>query len=553
MDHLLARILARPSLQQAQLAGSAVRGEMSQDPRRAFAGLSSWSAHPNVFVRIASGVGYGLFATMDREALNEILPYLERLANDTEPEVRRHGAQAALEQLWLVHADAMESVAEGWMRSKNDAVREVVVRTISGIAVGGQIRRPSILRRFIERGLSLFDLATPDASPHLRRVLADGVNEVGCLAPDLLTPMLREWARREDVGSLRLVEEVSKLPVATLCDGVDFASASARLRKRQAVHRIRAARWVRQGLGGVDYPQVMARELLVPLTDERLPFAHAADPYRGCQLRCEFCNARSMSEWVGDHAETFVRRVTVVRNAAEVLARELSGDAGLPRDVNVVGIGVQSDPYQPAEEKTEVVRDMLKACLDVGHPVVLQTRQALVLRDLDILEALAEQGLVNVLVAMQTPIEGIRNKVELGTSTVAERFRAIGMLARKEVPVGLLVSPVMPDLTDDPAMLEELMRRASEAGAAWAVVEPLNLRGSAGVKVRLFLENYIGTLIPRYDALYGADAQGVVADEEWTRNLVEVVIPELRARFGLDDVSRMITCGRDAASLLVRR
>ncbi len=553
MEQLLSRILARPSLQTAQLAGSAVRGEMSQDPRRAFAGLSSWSAHPNVYVRIASGVGYGLFATMDREALTEILPFLERLANDSETEVRRHGAQAALEQLWLVHSDAMESIAEQWMRAKNDTVREVVIRTITGIAIGGQIRRPSILRRFIERGLSLFDVATPDASPHMRRALAEAVNEIGCLAPDLLVPMLREWARREDVGSLRLVSEVAKMPVATLCDGVDFASASQRLQKHQAVLRIRAARWVRQGLGGVEYPQVMAKELLVPVSDDCLPFAHAADAYRGCQLRCEFCNSRSMTEWLGDQPDAFVRRVTVVRNAAEVLARELGDDARLPRDRNVIGLGVLSDPYQPAEEKTEVVRDMLKACLDLGHPVVVQTRQALVLRDLDLLEALAEQGLVNVLIAMASPIEGVRNKMELGTSTVAERFRAIGMLARKEVPVGVLVSPVMPELTDDAGMLEELMRRASEAGADWAVVEPLNLRGSAGVKVRLFLDAYISNLIPRYDELYGKDPKGLTVDPDWAHNLCDVAIPALRAKYGLDDVSKMLTCGRDASSLLVRR
>lgn len=552
MEQLLTRVLSKPSLQQAQLAGSAVRGEMAHDPRRAFAGLSSWSAHPNPYVRIASGLGYGLFATTDRNALSEVLPFLERLANDHAPEVRRHGAQAALEQLWLVHADAMESVAEDWMRTRNDTVREVVVRTITGIAVGGQIRRPTILRRFIERGLSLFDLATPDASHGMRRILAEAVNEIGCLAPDLLAPMLREWARREDVGSLRLLSDVSKLPVASLCDGVDVAGAQARLRRHQSVLRIRAARWVRQGLGSVDYPQVMARDLLVAQGDERLPWAHAADPYRGCQLRCEFCNARTLSEWVGDHPDSFVRRVMVIRNAAEILARELQDDTRLPRDRNVVGIGVDSDPYQPAEEKTEVVRDILKTCLELGHPVVIQTRQSLVLRDLDILEAMAEQGLVNVLLTFQTPIEGIRNKVELGTATVAERYRAIGMLSRKDVPVGVVVSPVMPDLTDDPTLLDETLRRAGESGASWAVVEPLDLRGSAGVKVRLFLDNYISTLIPRYDELYAADGSFTAAGDEWRRRITEDVVPEIRTRHGLDDVARMITCGRDAMSLLVR-
>jgi DNA repair photolyase len=552
MDHLLTRILERPCLQQAQLAGSAVRGEMAQDARRAFSGLAAWASHPNVYVRIASGVGFGLFATLDREAMGEVLPCLARLASDDDGEVRRHGAQSALEQLWLAHSDAMEVVADEWMRSRDDAVREVLARSICSVAVGGQIRRPSVLRRFIERGLSLYDLAAPDASPQLRRALAECVNEIGCLAPELAAPMLRDWAKREEVGALRLVSDVSKLSVAALCQGVDFAGAAERLRRHQTLQRIRAARWVRQGSGTVEYPPAPASEILVPERSERLPWAHAADPYLGCQLRCEFCSTRSLSEWVGDDPSQFVRRVPVVRNAAEILARDLRSDAHLPRDRNVVGIGATSDPYQPAEEEFEVVRAMLQVCLDVGHPVVVQTRQALVARDLDLLEGLAEQGLVNVLISLQSPIEGVRQRIEVGTSTVAERYRTIGMLARKEVPVGVVLSPVMPDLTDDPEILDETLRRASEAGASWAVVQPLHLRGSAGVKVRLFLDAYIGTLVPRYHELFLADGGCTEAGEAWVRHLTEEVVPAIRTRHGLDDVSRMITCGRDPQSLLVR-
>lgn len=553
MEHLLTRLLARPSLQTAQLAGSAVRGEMAQDPRRAFQGLAAWSTHAEPFARIASGVGFGLYATMDRNALTEVLPFLERLASDGDAEVRRHGAQAAIEQLWLVHPDAMDAVAEDWLGTRRDVVREVLVHAIQGIALGGQIRRPSFLRRFIERGLSLLDRAVPTAQAQLRGAIAHAVSDIGALAPDLVTPFVREWSEREDSGALRLVSELARLPIGPACEGVDFAAATKRLRRKSAQVRLRAARWVRQGVGTVEYPQVMTQTLLAPTSDERVPWTHAADPYRGCQLRCEFCNARSIAEWVGEDADSFVRRVSVVRNAPDALARAVTADTMLPRDRNVIGIGVASDPYQPAEEKYEVVREMLKVCLESGHPVVIQTRQSLVTRDLDILEALAEQGLVNVLVTMQTSIEGIRNKIELGTSTSAERYRAIGMLARKEVPVGVVVSPIMPELTDDPSILDETLRRAGDSGAQWAVGEALNLRGSAGVKVRLFLENYVSTLVPRYDAIYGTSARATEPDAEWLRQMADEVFPEAAARHGLNDTSRMITGGRDPAALLFRR
>src|SRR5438132_6450705 len=119
MDDILDKLLARPSLQTAQMAGSAVRTELARDPRRAFAGLAAWSEHQNPLVRIASGVGYGLIGTRDRNALPEVLPYVERLANDADSEVREHGASAALEQLWLVHDDAVSNTVEQWVGGKN--------------------------------------------------------------------------------------------------------------------------------------------------------------------------------------------------------------------------------------------------------------------------------------------------------------------------------------------------------------------------------------------------------------------------------------------------
>jgi DNA repair photolyase len=303
----------------------------------------------------------------------------------------------------------------------------------------------------------------------------------------------------------------------------------------------------------VEYLPLFASELLESGRDETLPWTHVADPYRGCQLRCEFCNARSLSEWIGDSPETFVRRVSVVRNAAEVLARELADPAMTPRAERVVCVGALSDPYQPAEERFEVTREMLKACLEAAHPVVVQTRQETILRDLDVLEALAQRGLVNVYVSMQTPIEGIRSRIELGTTTVAERFRTMRMLATRDIPVGLLLSPIMPGLTDDEDLLEETIRRASDAGAKWVTAQVLDLRGSAGVKVRLFLESYIPTLLPRYEEIYGADGGSRCAEAGYVQRLTGEVVPGLAAKYGMDDTSRMLTSGRDPVACLARR
>jgi len=552
MERLLDGLLQRPGLQQAQMAGAAVRGLYVRDPDQAMVGLAHWSEHTDPIVRIASGVGYGVVGTRSRDALPAVLPYVERLANDHDLEVREHGAEAALEQLWLMHTDAVYDVMDHWVENKNDAVRGVVVRTIARVAIGGQIRRPSVLRQFIERGLSLYDRLVPDAAPEIRSSLAFALDDMGCLAPELVTPFVLEWSGREDAGALRLVVELAKMPFGGTCEGLEIAEVKKRLARMQGRELKRGADWVRRGIGGIDYVNVFGQELLHERTAAHIPWVHVADPYRGCQLRCEFCNARSVNEWVGQSEDTFRRRVTIVRNAAELLAKELSEERFEPRDQHAIVIGMGSDPYQPAEERFDLTRELLKVCLQLEHPVIIQTRQELVLRDVDILEKLAEQGLVNVMIAIQTAIEGIRNKIELGTATVNERFRTIRMLSKSQVPVGLMLGPIMPDLTDDAGILEDTIRRAGDAGAQWVVSQVLNLHGSARVKTKLFLDSFIATLIPRYEELYSKSPGGRKCDQEYVDRLCKQLIPELAAKHGVNDLSRMITSGKDPEACLHR-
>ena len=125
------------------------------------------------------------------------------------------------------------------------------------------------------------------------------------------------------------------------------------------------------------------------------------------------------------------------------------------------------------------------------------------------------------------------------------------MLATKHVPVGLVLSPIMPEVTDDEAILDETIRRAGDAGAKWVTSQVLDLRGSAGVKVRLFLDSFTSTLGPRYDEIY-AGGQGRTADAAYLERIHLEIVPRLAAKHGLDDTSHMLTSGRDPGICLVR-
>ncbi len=553
MQDLVDRLVRRPCLQQARLAGNSVRNAYHRNPDDVMAGLASWSAHPSPFVRIASGVAYGVIGARDRDSLTRILPFVERLANDADPEVREHGAEGALEELWLAHADALWTVLEQWLQGKNDRVREVVIRTVARIAVGGKISRPSLLRRFIERGLELYDALVPGASPTVVATLTTAVDGMGCLAPEVVTPFVRRCAERDDASSLSLVLDVARTPFGSLCEGVDFEDAGMRLGRMRHAAETDVAGLVNQGVGDVEHLSLMGTSFLVRQMSDHLPWTWIADPYRGCQMRCTFCNARTGDEWSGDSAEKFRRRVTVVQNAPQLAAMELRNEELAPRVGNVLGIGVTSDPYQPGEERHQVTRELLKACLESGHPVVVQTRQALILRDVDLLEMLAKRDLVNVYVALQAAEDDVRARMEPDGATVAERLRVMRVLSSRGVPVALLLSPVMPEVTDDLELLGDTLRRAKDAGASWVTAEVLNLHGSARAKVRLFLESQSPAMVDTYRALYTAGARPGDPDPAYERCLLEETLPELARQHGLVQTARMLTSGRDPQLCLVRR
>jgi DNA repair photolyase len=294
---------------------------------------------------------------------------------------------------------------------------------------------------------------------------------------------------------------------------------------------VRISGWLRQGHGRVEYFTIFADRLL---TRSEANGVYWADPYRGCQFRCEFCSTRHLSEYAGDRPDDLVRRVEVIANAAEVLAREITMPDWANRPDRVIRIGMRSDPYQAAEERFQVTRELLKVCLERQNPVVVQTRSELILRDLDVLEKLGEAGLVNVIVSIPTPIEGIRKKLEVGIPAVNERLRTLAMLSKKCIPTGLGLSPLFPHLTDHPEAIEELVRRAAEAGAGFVIPEVLNLEGTARAKARHFLSSFIPDLLPRFEELYSASPGGRHADGEYVRGLVETLVPDLAERYGMN-------------------
>lgn len=122
-----------------------------------------------------------------------------------------------------------------------------------------------------------------------------------------------------------------------------------------------------------------------------------------------------------------------------------------------------TDCYQPAERQFEITRKLLQVCLDYRHPVNILTKNALVLRDFDILVPMAEQNLVSVSLSIPTINEELRRKMEPRTSSAMNKLKAIEVLSENKIPVHVMVAPIIPGLNSDEPL--NILKSISDAGA----------------------------------------------------------------------------------------
>lgn len=193
-------------------------------------------------------------------------------------------------------------------------------------------------------------------------------------------------------------------------------------------------------------------------------FDFSINPYRGCEHGCVYCYARPTHEYLGLSAGLdFESKIFVKENAPELLRRELSAKRWRPATIAISGV---TDAYQPVERRLELTRRCLSVLADFRNPVGVITKNHLVTRDLDLLAELAADGAAAVNLSVTTLDAELQRAMEPRTSSPALRLDAIEKLAMAGVPVGVMVAPVIPGLTDHE--LPAILRAAADAGATTA-------------------------------------------------------------------------------------
>lgn len=195
-----------------------------------------------------------------------------------------------------------------------------------------------------------------------------------------------------------------------------------------------------------------------------IPFEASLNAYRGCEHGCAYCYARPTHEYLGFSAGLdFESKIMVKRAAPELLKRELSSRRWKPQVIAMSGV---TDPYQPVERSLRLTRSCLQVLRDFRNPVGIVTKNRLILRDVDLLAEMAEQDLCSVSISLTTLDAELARKMEPRTSPPAARLEAIEGLAQAGVPVGILLSPVIPGLNDHE--IASILKAAREAGASFA-------------------------------------------------------------------------------------
>jgi DNA repair photolyase len=207
-----------------------------------------------------------------------------------------------------------------------------------------------------------------------------------------------------------------------------------------------------------------ARSIISYNASPDIPFDRSINPYKGCEHGCIYCYARPTHAYLGlSPGLDFETKLFYKRDAAELLVKELSKPGYRPA---LISLGANTDPYQPIEKKLGITRSILQVLNEFNHPVAIVSKSALVERDIDILSAMAKRNLVQVFLSIATLDHDITRHLEPRTSAPARRMEAIRTLSAAGIPVGVIVAPIIPALTDQ--VIETVLAAAKQQGAVSA-------------------------------------------------------------------------------------
>ena len=278
---------------------------------------------------------------------------------------------------------------------------------------------------------------------------------------------------------------------------------------------------------GTEYFLLPVKSILNYCESTRVPFSWTVNPYRGCEFGCQYCYARYTHEYMELDGQDFEKKIYVKLDTGPMAGRDLGMEKVQGEHI---AIGTATDPYQPAEREYGATRAILEQmAARKGLSVSITTKSDQMLRDVDLLQRIAEHSGISVNLSITTLRTRLARMLEPRAPRPDLRMRALQELRRAGIAAGVFAMPILPGITDREEDLDALARAARDAGAQWFAGSVLFLMPSAQKQFLPFVEAKFPKLAGRYREWYLKQAYA----PETYRKEISARVSALRKKYGL--------------------
>jgi DNA repair photolyase len=250
----------------------------------------------------------------------------------------------------------------------------------------------------------------------------------------------------------------------------------------------------------VEYLTLENRSVLTRCNSPRMPFEWQINPYRGCEFACKYCYARYTHEFMElRDGLDFERKIYVKQHTTWLLRQELKK----VRPEESIAMGTATDPYQPAERRFGITRSILEEfARHKGLKLGMVTKSNLVLRDIELLQTIARENRLTVVITVTTTNTALARILEPRAPRPDLRLDAVKRLVQAGIHAGVNCAPILPGITDSPRDLETLIRAAAVSGAHFVNAQSLFLKPCSAKIFLPFLKEKFPQLVAAYEQRY---------------------------------------------------
>jgi len=250
----------------------------------------------------------------------------------------------------------------------------------------------------------------------------------------------------------------------------------------------------------INYIEQQCKSVLHKISKSNLPFKWGVNPFRGCLHSCIYCFARYTHSYLDlDPSKDFETTIIVKMNSPQILRKELSKPKWKKEFVN---LGSVCDPYQPAEKKYQLTREILKVFRQYRSPLTIATKSDLITRDIDILSEMSQEMFVNIVMSVSSISPKAAKKLEPRAPSTVRRLQAISKLRDAGLKVGILLMPIVPFINDSDGEIESLFEAIANAGANFVIPGILYLQGASKNRFFDFIKEEFPELESKYKQFY---------------------------------------------------